>query len=86
MQCQMTPRDSKHEPRYPNAIREYRLAAGLGQGQLGAAVGRSRATVSGWERGLSFPRGIVLLRLAKRLNTLAESLYYDIYAAEQYFD
>ena len=36
MQVQHTPRASRHAPRFPNKIREYRLKAGLSQAKLAA--------------------------------------------------
>ena len=86
MHYQITERSSKYEPKYPNEIRKYRIAAGLSQQQLGVSLGRSSKAVSCWERGLTFPSRGIVLRLAKRLNTLVESLYYDLYAADQFFE
>lgn len=86
MHYQITQRDSIHESRYPNEIRKYRIQAGLSQRQLGASLGRGSDAVSCWERGLTFPSGGLVLRLAKRLNTLVESLYYDLYAADRFFE
>lgn len=86
MRLQYTERNSRSECRYPNEIRRYRIAAGLNQKALGISLGRSRNAVSNWERGQTFPSRGLVLRLAKRLNTLVESLYYDIYAAERFFD
>lgn len=80
MTAQHTPRSSRHEPRFPNTIREYRLKAGLSQRALAACVGRGRNAVSSWERGLSLPSVPRLLRMAKVLGTLAESLYKHFYA------
>jgi transcriptional regulator with XRE-family HTH domain len=80
MEVQHTPRPSRHVPRFPNAIREYRLKAGLSQRQLAEHVGRGRNAVSSWERGLTLPNVPRLLRMAKVLGTLAESLYMDFYA------
>ena len=75
-----TPRLSRHSPRFPNAIREYRLKAGLTQRKLGELLGKGRNAISAWERGLSLPRVPILFRMAKLLNTLAESLYFDLYS------
>ncbi len=83
---QHTPRYSRYVPRYPNRIREYRLRAGLSQQELATRLGRGPGAISSWERGLSFPGYGVVLRLAKRLNTLVESLYYDLYAADRFFE
>ena len=86
MAVQHTPRWSRLPERFPNTIRSYRLRAGLTQRQLGERLGCLRGAVSNWERGLTFPRGVRLLRLAKVIGTLVESFYYDLYAAEQYFE
>lgn len=81
MTLQLTPRLSLKTPRFPNRIREYRLKAGLSQAALGAVVGKSRKIISIWECGARFPTGPVLLKLAKALGTLVESLYHGIYSA-----
>lgn len=80
MEVQFTPRLSRHAARFPNTIREYRLKAGLSQRKLAAFLGRSKDAVSSWERGLSLPSVPLLMRMAKHLGTLAESLYRDFYA------
>jgi DNA-binding transcriptional regulator YiaG len=80
MQIQHTPRASRHAPRFPNKIREYRLKAGLSQAKLASLLGRGNDAVSSWERGLSLPNVPRLMRMAKILGTLAESLYADFYA------
>jgi transcriptional regulator with XRE-family HTH domain len=80
MEVQHTPRASKHAPRFPNTIREYRLKAGLSQRKLASLLGRGADAVSSWERGLSLPNVPRLMRMAKLLGTLAESLYMDFYA------
>jgi transcriptional regulator with XRE-family HTH domain len=80
MQVQHTPRASRHAPRFPNKIREYRLKAGLSQAKLAALLGRERDAVSSWERGLTLPNVPRLMRMAKILGTLAESLYMDFYS------
>src|SRR5262245_39639999 len=79
MDVQITPRPSRIKVRFPNAIREYRLKAGLSQQALASMLGRSKDAVSSWERGLNLPSVPVLLRMAKILGTLAESLYRDFY-------
>jgi transcriptional regulator with XRE-family HTH domain len=81
MTVQLTPRLSTKPARFPNRIREYRLKAGLSQEALGRLRGKTRKVISAWERGLRFPAGPVLLKLAKALGTLVESLYHGIYAA-----
>ena len=80
MQVQHTPRASRHAPRFPNKIREYRLKAGLSQRKLAGLLGRGKDAVSSWERGLTLPNVPRLLKMAKILGTLAESLYMDFYA------
>jgi transcriptional regulator with XRE-family HTH domain len=80
MEVQLTPRASRHAPRFPNTIRHYRLKAGLSQAKLAALLGRGNDAVSSWERGLSLPNVPCLMRMAKILGTLAESLYQDFYA------
>ena len=80
MEVQHTQRASRHTPRFPNTIREYRLKAGLSQRKLAQLLGRGRNAVSSWERGLTLPSVPRLLRMAKILGTLAESLYMDFYS------
>ncbi len=80
MPAQHTPRPSRHVPRFPNRIREYRLKAGLTQRKLAEMLGRGRDAVSSWERGRSLPSVPKLMRMAKILGTLAEALYQDFYA------
>ena len=80
MEVQHTPRVSRHAPKFPNTIREYRLRAGLSQRKLAQLLGRGRNAVSSWERGLTLPSVPRLLRMAKILGTLAESLYMDFYS------
>jgi transcriptional regulator with XRE-family HTH domain len=81
MPVQHTPRASRHSPRFPNKIREYRLKAGLSQRKLAELVGRGRNAISSWERGMTLPSVPRLMRMAKILGTLAESLYQDFYAS-----
>ena len=80
MEVQLTPRASRHAPRFPNQIREYRLKAGLSQRKLATALGRGRNAVSSWERGLTLPSVPRLMKMAKVLGTLAESLYQHFYS------
>ena len=77
---QYTQRVLRHTPRFPNKIREYRLKAGLSQRKLAEMLGRGRNAISSWERGLTLPSVPRLLKMAKILGTLAESLYMDFYA------
>ena len=80
MEVQHTARVSRHAPRFPNRIREYRLKAGLSQRRLAEVLGRGRNAVSSWERGLTLPNVPRLMRMAKLLGTLAESLYEEFYS------
>lgn len=79
MAIQYTQRVLRHAPRFPNKIREYRLKAGLSQRKLAEVLGRGRNAISSWERGLTLPSVPRLLKMAKVLGTLAESLYMDFY-------
>ena len=47
---------------------------------MAGLLGRGRDAVSSWERGLTLPNVPRLMRMAKILGTLAESLYMDFYA------
>ena len=80
MEVQLSRRISKHAPKFPNTIREYRLRAGFSQRHLARLLGRGRNAVSSWERGLTLPSVPKLLRMAKLLSTLAEGLYWDFYS------
>ena len=79
MPLQFTPRRSRLSVRFPNTIREYRLKAGISQRKLGEIIGHGRNAVSAWERGQRAPSLPTVLRLAKTLNTLVESLYRSFY-------
>jgi transcriptional regulator with XRE-family HTH domain len=83
MSVQHTPRASHNAPHFPNRIREYRLKGGLSQRRLAVLLGRHRSAISSWERGLSLPNVPRLMRMAKILGTLAESLYQEFYAAKE---
>jgi len=79
MAFQLTQRRTRSRSRFPNAIREYRVARSLSQRALGTLVGRSRSMVSAWERGHYLPSLASVFRLARALDTLAESLYWGLY-------
>jgi transcriptional regulator with XRE-family HTH domain len=68
-------------PKLVNEIRTYRLRMGLTQLEVARRLGIRLATFSSWERGLTCPTGLMLLRLAKVLSTLAEALYPQFYIA-----
>lgn len=81
---QWTRRFGTRVGRYPNHIREYRLSAGLTQRQLAGLLRIERSTVSVWERGHRLPGRLTkTLALARDLNTLIESLYFEMYRAGQ---
>jgi len=82
MTVQLTPRRSRHRPKFPNALRQYRLRAGLSQGQLASAVGLGRSFVSLCERGLRLPSFPTVVRLARELGTAPQSLYRDLFSSE----
>ena len=73
MPIQFTPRHSRHVARFPNAIRRYRVRAGLSQRQLAAALGLCRSAVSLWELGLRMPRASRLFDLATELGTAPQA-------------
>jgi DNA-binding XRE family transcriptional regulator len=79
MRPQITPRQCRKPARFPNAIREYRLKAGLTQKRLAELVGRARSIISIWERGRRLPNLPDTFRLARALDTLAEGLYTSLY-------
>ena len=79
MAYQMTQRRTRSRSRFPNAIREYRVARGMSQRKLGELIGRSRSMVSAWERGHYVPTLSSVFRLARALDTLAEGLYWGLY-------
>ena len=81
MAVQHTKRHSSRRPKFPNRVREYRLKAGLSQRKLAALLGLGRHAVSAWERGISLPSFDRGLQLAIELETLAESIYVDLYRA-----
>jgi len=81
MLVQHTLRLTRRAPRFPNRIRSYRLQAGLTQRGLAAQIGQRRSSVSAWERGRHLPTVPNLFRLARTLNTLSESLYWELYTS-----
>ncbi len=79
MTVEYTLRRSTVPERFPNAIRYYRIRAGLTQRRLGELVGHDRSVVSSWERGRVLPTVPNLFLLAKALDTLTEALYAGLY-------
>jgi DNA-binding XRE family transcriptional regulator len=82
MSYQITPRRKRRPARFPNAIRDYRIQAGLTQRKLGHLVGRSRSVISAWECGRYLPTLANVFRLARALDTLIENLYWSLYRPE----
>lgn len=80
MTVQHTPRATSKRPRFPNRIREYRLNKGISQRELGCRIGFCRSVISDWERGHLLPSLANAFRLARALDTLAESLFLGLYA------
>ena len=80
MLVQYTARLGRRPQRFPNRIRSYRVQAGLSQRALADRIGQRRASISAWERGRHLPNVVSLFRLARALDTLCESLYWQIYA------
>ncbi len=77
MTLQFTPRRSRHTPRFPNAIRAYRVAKGMSQAALAASLGLHRSLVSRWEHGLRLPSVPRLLQVARVLGATPELLFRD---------
>ncbi len=80
MGVQYSLRRGKLPARYPNQIRHYRIESGLTQRALASSIGRDRREISSWERGQTLPTLPVGLQIARELNTLTESLYWDYYS------
>jgi transcriptional regulator with XRE-family HTH domain len=83
MNPQFSSRLRRIQPRVTNEIRRYRLQAGLTQRQLARQLGVRLSTYTGWERGNTCPSLPNIFKLAKMLNTLAEGLYPEFYAARK---
>lgn len=61
-----------------NAIKRYRVLSEMSQIELARRLGVTQGAVSQWEKGMAFPRGKTLLRLAAILGVPAERLMsYD---------
>lgn len=57
-------------------IKELRRARGMNQAQVAEKMGVTRQTVSGWERGISFPDLNTLKRLAQVFEITLDELIY----------
>ena len=60
---------------FVNHIKEYRIAKGITQEELGALVGCSRNTIASLERGDSEPSAYIACLLAEALDTKFEILF-----------
>ena len=78
MPLQFTPRPSRYTPKFPNAIRRCRIQCGLSQQALATKLALHRSLVSLWERGLRLPSVPSLLRMARELGVLPDTLYPDL--------
>jgi transcriptional regulator with XRE-family HTH domain len=58
----------------PTERRALRIAAGLSQAQMGAAVGATKNAVANWEAGIRTPRGLFLERYVDALRTLRDEI------------
>ena len=67
------PRQRGNESPITNA----RMAAGMTQGQLAEAIGKTQKDVSRWERGVCAPRTDVLIGIAVALKCPLEGLIED---------
>lgn len=65
---------SSHQKPLGGQIRDARLARGLTQEDLASQVGRTRISVSDWERGVKVPSVRVIPRLAEALSLPVELL------------
>jgi DNA-binding transcriptional regulator YiaG len=54
----------------PDVRRRLRLAAGMTQREVGAAIGVTSHCVAQWERGIRTPRGAQLVAYVEALNAL----------------
>lgn len=53
----------------PAALRRWRKARGLSQGQAAPVLGITRRTLENWEQGINAPRGLALATLRQLLKT-----------------
>ena len=61
-----------------NRIKEARLAAGMTQEQLAAAVGVTQPAVTQWENGTTNPRVPALRIIAEVLHTTVDALIEEV--------
>jgi len=57
-------------------LREFRLKAGMTAKEVGAQIGKSEKTVSGWEHGRGQPDADMLFRLCEIYNVASMSDFY----------
>lgn len=60
-----------------------RVAAGLSQGEVAAAVGVTTSAVSKWEAGQRIPRGEIAMRYARFLAELAPAIAFASRSAKE---
>lgn len=62
----------------PNRLRRYRILAGYKQCEVAQLLGlRCTDRLSRWEKGLSIPSLVNVLKLSTLYKTLVEELYFD---------
>jgi len=59
-------------------IKDARLAAGMTQEELAAAVGVKQPSVAQWENGSTYPRVPMLRALAEVLHTTVDALIEEV--------
>lgn len=62
-----------------NAIRKYRLLAGLHQRELGRRVGATQSQVSAWESGSTVPDLERAIGISVALSCPVEKVFFDHY-------
>jgi len=66
-------------PKYPNQLKEFRIAKGLKQKAVATILGfTDDSRVSMWEHGLMVPHLINLLKLCKLYKVQADELYPEL--------
>lgn len=62
----------------PNLLRKYRKISGLKQKEVANILGlKSTSRISRWEKGMSIPNFITILKLSVLYRTLIDSLFID---------
>lgn len=72
-------RKKKSYKRHLNRLRKHRRQVGLKQKQVAKVLGmKSPSRISKWEKGISFPNLIHLIKLSILYRTPSDSLYTEI--------